>query len=287
MELVQARVTTARSIQIPHQEELLIVPIGDLQYGSEGCDFDRFERHIAWAAKKPNAYFLGMGDFLDVASPSNRRALKEAALYDSVQDALDELAAHHLAEIERVLAPTKGRWLGFLRGHHFWEFQDGTTSDLRLAQAMGAPFLGDAAILRILFPSRSRQKRPSLAVWCHHGQGSGAFQSSPIQKLEQLSRGWEGIDVFLIGHYHRKAAAKMHRLHPVFADHSNTLRHRTVVLACTGGFLKGYQEGSARGGIPAGTYVEQGMMVPTALGGIVIVCRPRYETGTVDLDVLL
>lgn len=275
-------------------EEVLIVPIGDLQYGSAQCDFDRFRRHVEWAAAQPNAYFLSMGDMVDLASPSNRGKLKAAladeSLYDTVEDALDEIAEQHLQRILDVLLPTRGRWLGFLAGHHFWTFQDGTTSDQRLAQAMEAPFLGYSSMVEVRFKPRSEKRRihrkpPSFVIWAHHGHSAGTsqLQSAPINRLEHIVKAFEA-DVYLVGHYHKKVAAKLQRLalQPTTSGKPK-LVYKNLILACTGSFLKGYEEG-------AGGYAEQRMLTPTALGGVVIWARPRFDRegyATVDLDVSL
>lgn len=274
----------------------MIVPLGDLQYGSEACDFDRFKRHVEWAVALPNAYFLGMGDYVDFGSPSNRASLRalieKGELYDTAQDLVDNAAQAHLEELLEVLEPTKGRWLGLLEGHHFWTFADGTTSDTRLCQALGAPFLGTCALVQVRFRQAkpTHKQAPSFVIWCHHGRGSGQMQGSPLNKLEQVTKAFDA-DVYLIGHHHKKASAKMQRLAGIWGPTGKgRLLHKNVIIAGTGGFLKGYMQGSKRGSVARGGYVEQGMMVPVALGGVVIWARPKQEHGgyaSVDLDISL
>lgn len=284
MEVVQARVHTARSLLLP-LEETTLMPIGDVQYAGGGdkdpCDVDRLQRHLGWGMKQ-GAYFLGMGDYLDTVSPSNRKALRAAGLYDTTKDAIEEIMAQRLEKFLGIVKGTEGRWLGLLEGHHYYEFEDGTTTDTRLCQQLRAPYLGDCAFVRLVFQAQGR-KRVGCTIWCHHGEGSGRLAGAPLAPLERMSQAFEA-DIYLMGHHHRKVSAPLDRIYVNWAERPPRLRHRRVIIGCTGGFLRGYMQGSRRGGRAQGTYVEQGMMAPAALGGLVIRIRPRQRAGTYHLD---
>ena len=290
MELVSRNVSTVTSRIIPKFPEAILLPIGDIQYGVEACDLDRLKRHLEWADKKPNAYFLGMGDYVDFGSPSNRGKLRgmlaNNELYDVVGDGLKDLAERHLEDLKKVLAPTKGKWLGLLSGHHFWEFDDGTTSDTRLADFLEAPFLGSSAIVRMDFPATNSYTN----IFCHHGEGSGALQSAPLNRLEKYMNAWEDVQIFLIAHHHKKVSAKLPRVRPVFDGEVPGLKEQQCILAGTGSFLKGYVPGSTDRGRAAGTYVEKKMLRPVTLGAVTIWLRPYVNDvgdGAVDLDITL
>ena len=146
-----------------------------------------------------------------------------------------------------------------VKGHHTWEYTDGTTSDTRLCQFLDAPYLGTAGMVEVKFKDktvndeRRHRKSPSFRIWLHHGTGSGKFQASPLNTLEHLQASFDEVDVFLMGHQHKKAAAKKQRLRPVFyPSGKHKLEHRNIILACTGGFLKGYTAGRKRAGVPQG-----------------------------------
>lgn len=294
MELVTSEVETTRSMRLPMQETL-IMPVGDIQYGAAECDFERFKRHIEWGVQQ-GAYFIGMGDYVDFGSPSNRGKLKaliaEGTLYDTASDILDGAAAEHLEKLQEVLAPTKGRWLGLVEGHHFWEFSDGTTSDTRLCQFLDAPFLGTCGVVEVRFKiegadgARSHKKPPAFQIWAHHGRGNGNLQSAPLNKLEGIVKSFPSIQVFLIAHHHKKVSGKLNQVDFNFSSTGKgSSRGRNVILACTGGFLRGYLIGNKRGNRAQGSYVERGMMTPVALGGVVIYARPRVSsTGYTDVD---
>lgn len=315
MELQWESVEQVTSVTLP-REQTVIIPIGDIQVqppnnGRDVVDWDRLQRLVDWGVEH-NAYWIGMGDYVDFGSPSNRGKLKallaEGHLYDSAEAAIEAVAEEQLQPLMDILGPTKGRWLGLLEGHHYWPFADGTTSDTRLAQFLGTRFLGTCAMVQLRFPymggtpetatgggkakdGRNSRVRPAeVTLWAHHGRGGGKLLSGPLNQLEHVVKGFDA-DVYLIGHHHRALAGKMDRLYAEFGPKGmvSRLRNRTLVLAATGSFMKGYVEGGIKNNRPGGTYVEQAYMNPTALGAVRLICTPVLSEGKlrVDLDVLV
>ena len=121
----------ARTDYLPWKKTY-VVPVGDVQLGAGGVDLDTLRRDIERGLEH-DAWFIGMGDYVDVASPSGRRKILAAGFYDSVVSALEGKAEEHIDEFLKVVEGTEGRWLGLLQGHHYYEFGDGTTSDTRSA----------------------------------------------------------------------------------------------------------------------------------------------------------
>lgn len=282
MELWEATVETQPSLTLPWQETL-IMPVGDVQYGAQGVDLDKLKRHMDWGMRY-GAYFIGMGDMVDMASPSNRRMIKIAGFYDSVLDAMGEIAVQHLDKVYEAMKGTEGRWLVMQEGHHYFEFEDGKTSDTILAEKLGAPFGGSCSITQLNFKGDTKGKRSlNCQIYAHHGEGSGRTMAAPLNKLEGLTGRYPTVDIFLIGHYSRKVAYPFDAEIPVFGKKPH-MRYKRRILACTGGFMRGYVVGSRRGGRAQGGYVEKGMMSPTNIGGVVIRVRPVHDQYEDRLD---
>ncbi|KKN86916.1 hypothetical protein LCGC14_0264790 [marine sediment metagenome] len=283
MELWEVPVDTQPSLTLPW-DETFIMPVGDIQYGARGSDLDKLKRHLDWGMKQ-NAYFIGMGDYVDMASPSNRRAIQIAGFYDSTLDALGEIAMLHLEKVYDAMKGTEGRWLGMVEGHHYFEFEDGQTSDTLLAEKLKTPFLGTCAIVNLKFRSEvgKGHRAVNCQIWVHHGQGSGQTMAAPLNKLEKMLARFPTIDMFLLGHYSRKVGYPVDVLVPVFGKHAR-LKAKRRILACTGGFMRGYTYGSSRNGRAQGSYVEQAMMAPTNLGGVLIKVRPVHTEYEDRLD---
>lgn len=271
-------------------EEIRLLPIGDLQYGTKGFDKDRFLRHIEWGMER-GCYFVGLGDYSDVASPSNRRRLMQISpdTYESTKDMMDEMMEQRVEELKELFEPTVGRWFGLVSGHHLWEFQDGTTTDTRLASFLQTKYMGDGTALSILqfkTGEGSQTRYGSAKVWFNHGEGSATTPAGGLNRLLRIGQVFHS-HVYLMGHLPVKIATKM-----PWIDYQITRNGRVVdlshnrVFAITGGFMKAYEVGTKNPfGQPAAGYAERGMMAPTTLGGVLVYIRPRLVGGRVNIDV--
>ena len=269
------------SVSLPgvkvQDDPLLLMPVGDIQYAGEGSStaMAMLKRHIDWGVSK-GAYFLGMGDYVDFASPSNRMRLRQAALYNTALKTLDDTAVHVTTELyEKIFKGSEGRWLGLLEGHHFYQMEDGTTTDQLLCKLLKTRFLGTSAYVRLMFQRGESGSKGSVLIWCHHGAGYGSRVSAPLNRLDQLLVNWDA-DIYLIGHQSKKVSAPIDRVEPMWGSRGPRLIHRTKIIACTGSFSRAYMVGGKQGNVPRGDYVEQKMLNPTALGGVLIRIRPRW-----------
>ena len=277
MEFVTHTIAPGRSLTLPWPE-VLLMPIGDVQCGVPACDEDRLARHMDWGLEH-GAVFLGMGDYVDMAAPSDRRRLRNADFYDTVTSAILDKAEADVERFAKLVNGSRGRWLGLLQGHHYMPFPDGSTSDTRLAAALGAPFLGDCALVRLAIDKTG----VSGDVLCHHGQGSTASEPAALGSVMRFGAGFGHADIVLNGHHHKKVATKKPR--PYF-DGEGKLTSRNTVYGVTGAFLKGYLQCSQRDGRAGGGYPEQRMLPPVALGGLVLWLRAKPD-GRLDADVSL
>jgi len=258
-------------------EETLIIPIGDIQLqpNRDAVDIKGLKRTIEFGVAN-GAYWIGMGDMIDLESPSNRRALRNAGLYDSAYDAMDAAAEELEDEIYDLFKETKGRWLGMVEGHHYHEHQSGGTTDTRLAARLDAPYLGTAGYINARFKTPGRDADVEYRFWVHHGRGGGALASGPYNKLEHVVKAFDA-DVYLMGHTHRVGHVTIPRVYAKFGKRYGTLDHKTLHLVSTGSFLKGWLEGHKANGRASGMYPEAAMMNPTALGAAKIWFRPSWK----------
>lgn len=262
MELVTLRTGKAKSITV--------APLGDIQWaGAAGSTAqDHLRRHID-RCLEADAWFIGMGDYIDFASPSNRSRLRSAQLYDTAQGVIEDAARDLTQEVfDKFLAPTRGRWIGLLEGHHFFEFGDVTT-DMVLADLLKTRTLGTSAFVRI--------EPCGVTLWAHHGQGGGQLPGAPLNKLYHVAAGLEGADVYLMGHTTKIPAVRLSRPRPDWTTNPPSLTHRDIFLVNTGGFSRSNIPFHRRGSIPRGDYAEAGMMTPSPLSAPLIVIDPNAK----------
>lgn len=262
--------------QLPHRGPFVLAPVGDIQYGSQGCAEDLLAAHLARGVDE-GWWFLGMGDYLDAASPSSRATLLQAraTVYESAKEVLDGAFHDKIVELAGLLKVTSGRWLGMVEGDHGWVFQDGQPGDALLAAKLKARFLGSSAIVSIFAKGVDRP----LRVFVTHGRGSSVSATGKTLHLERLANAFD-VDVVLMGHSHLLYGIKKERIRTVTTKTGPKLFAEPRVLGITGSFLKGYEEHTSSAGWPSGSYVERAAMSPVPLGAMTIRCEPvKHEWG--------
>jgi hypothetical protein len=271
-------VTFRHGRKVSDHRPIVVAPLGDMQWaGPRGSTaLDPLKRHIERCLEM-DALFIGMGDYIDFMSPSNRQRMRAAALYDTAEDVIDDKAMDLVQDIfDKALRPTKGRWLGLLEGHHFSTLKTGETTDQRLCQMLGARFLGTTALVRLQVVTNGTVG--NVVFWAHHGTGGGQKLAAPLNKLENLTPYWQGVDVFLQGHTTKSPAVPMNTVIPRWHGHgAPDLVHKKTYLVSTGGFSKAYQVGSMQGRVPRGDYAEQRMLNPAVIGAPIIRIVPGMK----------
>lgn len=263
-------------------EPMLLMSVGDIQYdGPDGAaDIPRLEKYLKWGLDH-GAYFIGMGDMTDFMSPSNRERWLKAGLYDTATSVVDRAATSLEDDLKQILEPTKGRWLGLLQGHHYFVHLDGTTGDTRLAQFLGADFLGDCAIIRMTFRDE-RGGSSNIKLWAHHGHGgSGNMPTSALNKLYHQKVRYPGVRVFMMGHVPQLGHVVTDGLDVTDRGEPHLI-HEDTHYILTGGFARGYEQGSRFAGRAQGGYAEKAMMPPAVLGGALVTFTPEHYTKTKD-----
>jgi hypothetical protein len=263
--------------------QIVVVPLGDIQWaGQDSSTAMTPLKKAVNDAMEMGAWFIGMGDYGDFLSPSNRQRLYAAGLYDTAGKVIDE-AAHNLNRelYQEVLAPTKGRFLGLLQGHHFHVYKTGKTTDMEMCEWLEAPFLGTCAVKRLVVERKATDYSAAITsfqIWAHHGAGGGETVGAMLNKLEKMANHWEDIDCFLVGHANKLGGAPIERMNMQWDTNTGPrLTHRKIALACTGSFSRGYKQGSKVGDIPQGDFVEQKMLRPTAIGSVIARFKWRIE----------
>ena len=278
MEILEIEVTGKKALTLPW-EEVQVMPIGDVQLGAHGVAEDRLRESIKWAMDQGNVYFIGMGDYIDVLSPSNRAAFQSAKLYDSARELMADAARGLTDRFLDLVDGTAGRWLGILEGHHYFEFDDGTTSDTVIAQRLTTTFLGTCAFVRMSFVRKNRTSM-KCTIWAHHGAGNGLTPHSPLTRLYHVMHMFDA-DIYLMGHQTKRPVVKVPRLYMAEKPPYRIIA-RNKVLAGTGGYMEGYNEGSRVSGRAQGSYVEKALLAPSSLGSVLLKIRPVHDGNSGD-----
>lgn len=254
--------------------------IGDIQWNGDlkGVAMEHLKTTITRALEAEQrghtVRFIGMGDYTDFASPTNRAKILAADLHETTQSRIEQSAVDLVHELyDLALRPTKGKWLGLCEGHHLFELKSGETTDMRLCKLLDAPFVGTTGLVNLTFQPTKSEKRIPATIWFAHGVGNGQTGYYPLLRLEKKAAEWEQVDVFAMGHTTKMATEFQNKVYPRWR--SKDLAHRKVILLGSGGYSKTYVVGATQGRIPRGGYAERGMMNASIIGSPVVHFIPR------------
>lgn len=251
-------------------EPIRILPVGDIHWGSPMCDEDRFLELMEWAGKQKNLYLLGMGDYMDLASTSERAILTDRKLHDSTTSQIESLYKRQTKKLADIMAKA-GKWIGVVEGNHFAQFQNGMTSTQLLADHLNCKYLGVSSFIRlsIKLPKAGNNVQTSLDIWAHHGKAGGRLPGATINSVGRMQDIAEA-DIYICGHDHQKGVVPISRLKLVDGGGGLVLKHRKIMLIRSGSFLKGYEDGHP-------SYVADAALRPSDLGVTKLTLTPRRE----------
>jgi hypothetical protein len=246
---------------------IYLFPFGDIHRYAPLCHKEQWLDFLDWAKNKPNAYFLGMGDYDDLMSFSERRAVTMANLHESTMSTIDDLFKKRTNDLLTEISFMKGKVIGLLEGNHFGVLTNGGMSTTQImCDRLGCKYLGGNAYIRLSFKYGS--KRAAIDIWAHHGRGASRGSGGSMNSVEQMIDTAEA-DIYLMGHDHKKSVAMKTRL--VLSSGSNLeMSHKKILMARTGSFLRGYVPGEP-------SYIVKAAYSPTDLGVVKIEMTPRRK----------
>ena len=241
-----------------------IIPVGDIHYGAENHATEAFDSFCRYA-KDSGAYFILMGDYLELFSATERRTLAKAYadsdLRDNARLAIEEGLKTQLGKLAKKLAFMKGRVLGVLGGNHSYTFEDGLSTDELLAQRLEAPYLGVLGCIHLAIDYH--HVRSAVWIWAHHGKGGTGktvgHQFNCVDDMAQFLRG----DIYLMGDNHGRGVVPCKDELVPYCDSKGGMNVKQHVryLGRTGSFLKGYEPGKR-------SYIVDSLLRPNSLGFI-------------------
>lgn len=259
-----------------------LIPFGDVHRDSNLHAESHWQDFLKYAKKQDNAVFLGMGDYTDGCSTSERIALDGSAIHDTTRATMQKLYSEWADTLADELAFMKGRCIGLLGGNHYMKFENGDTTDHILAAQLRTKFLGVCSFIRLSFRFGKSQKRASLDIFAHHGKGGGSLPGSTFNTIEKM-QGTADADFYFMGHDHKKGCIPSSPRLKLVSTGKNAelnVRERTPWLGRTGSFLKAYEPGLVSYNVDAGRSA-------CSLGWIEFEITPRRIRNTkTGLDVI-
>lgn len=266
-------------IDLKPGQPLYFIPLGDIHWDSAESDHDRLQRLIEWIERKKRGgaivRWLGMGDYLDFGSPSERHKITAADLHDTTNVSVDKMHLASLQEFVSVMRPIGRDGLGLLTGHHHYIFATqrgagawkGKSSDEWLATRLGTDYLGSGiALFRMQLPHDLH-----LDVLALHGGGSAQTPGGRVMKRIRFGEIAPTAHIVVSGHDNAKLVYPRSGL-----DYEHGSIKRYVVGS--GSFQRAYIEG------PEAGYAERAGLVPADLGVSIFTIQIEQRRGVWRTD---
>jgi hypothetical protein len=243
-----------------------LIPIGDIHRDSYNCALEYYQETLKWMRSLPNVLVLGMGDYLDLASTSEREILMNNKLHDGTKDTLEQIYWKNVKTIVKDFEPFKGRIIGMLEGNHYGVFADGTTTTQQICRLLGVKYLGVSAFIQLGFKTNHRNL--SVNIWAHHGKGGAQTIGGSINNVEKMGQ-IADAQIYIMGHDHKKGALPDEKLVLKEGDSGKLkVRYKKIYYVRSGSFLRAYVEGRA-------SYVTDRCLRPAVLGVVRIEMTPK------------
>lgn len=248
---------------------------GDIHWNSEQCDRNKFKEWCKEVkSRRRKQIYLGMGDYLDSISTSERHSLTCSSLHESTNQRIEKAIQKDLDEFIKQISFMKGSIIGVIGGNHFYNFSYGMSSDQLIAKGLGCKYLGVNSIIRILFLYNKGCGVHKFDICAHHGLGGGRTIGASMNKLQNMANSFD-VDAILMGHDHNRAIDYINR---IGLNDKCKLVNRRILIARTGTFLKCFEENKP-------SYAVDAAYPPSDLGALKITltpCRKQEDRGTVD-----
>lgn len=240
---------------------------GDVHRDAIGCDDGRWKHFLKKAAQDDpdKTYYIGMGDYHDLASAREQKHLNRDDLHETTMDTLDELVQKRNRGFAEEIKQMRGKLLGLIDGNHNWRFPNGVTSSEDLANRMGCEHLGWLCHYTITFeiggPDTKKPKSVNVHILACHGKAGGKRAGASINQVEDMKSIFPIADIYIMGHDHHRGAWPVDILHPVSNKGKTVIKQKRQFLCRSGSFLKGYEPGTSN-------YVTGRLLRPSDLGAL-------------------
>lgn len=251
-----------------YDRTLRLSPFGDIHRDSPAHADDQWKAYCDTFRRSKDTLFLGMGDYEDGYSTSEREVQYHGAKHDSTKRREEQADRARVRELASEVGFMRGKAIGLLNGNHFQVYPDGTNSDQYLASLLGTKYLGVCSAIRVNMVCGKTVEH--VDIFAHHGRGGGRTSAGRFNSVEQLAKLCDA-DISLMGDNHARGALPLTetiQIMPGSGKNKAYIRSRPRWIGRTGSFLKHYEDGEA-------SYVVDAAMAPASLGWIEFFITPR------------
>jgi len=168
-----------------------LYPLADIHYGSLQCNVGFFQQVIKEIEGNPNAYWVGMGDFMENAVIGSKSDVYTQTVSPKVQ----------MERIVEMLKPIKKKGLFLIGGNHEQRSHRlvGLIPEQYIGIQLGIPYKGFSCLANL----QVEGKTPNTFIcYFHHNYGGGYTKGGKVNRAESLRRITPGVNATFSAHFH-------------------------------------------------------------------------------------
>lgn len=168
-----------------------LYPIGDVHFGSAQCDIEFLKRVVDEIRDNPDAYWVGMGDFIENALIGSKSDIYKQTLPPREQ----------INYICDILSPIAKKGLFLIAGNHEQRTMKmvGLCPEEHMAVRLDIPFMGFSCYAYFLLKSNHW---PGFSAYFHHSTGGGYSSGGKVNAAAKLRQIAPTADAIFSAHSH-------------------------------------------------------------------------------------
>ena len=174
-----------------NKSKFTLYPLGDFHFGSRQCNVEFIKQVVNEIKDNPNAYWTGMGDFMENAIIGSKSDVYMQTLPPKEQ----------MEFIVDLLTPIKDKGLFLIGGNHEQRTHRlvGLIPEQYIGLQLGVPYKGFSCIANFQLKSKTPN---TFMCYFHHNYGGGYTKGGKVNRAEGLRRIVPTADAIFSGHFH-------------------------------------------------------------------------------------
>ena len=234
------------SWELPQEfTEVFLIPVSDIHKGNPFFSEKHCRRTIDFITRKPNAYWVGNGDWMEAAI-----RISKGDVYGQT-----ESPKKQISWCKKEFKDIASKGLGFDSGNHEGRIYDATGLDPAedIAEYLDVPYSPEGLLMKISFGGGNENHKDApyvFWVYMSHGYGGARTKAAKAKKVEDQSH-YINADCHLMSHDHVVNVSPAIELNPDNRTHDvgkrwreGNVKAKRVMLVKTSAYLKwgGYSQ---------------------------------------------
>jgi len=242
------------------------------------CHEELLRRKVQEIKDDRNAYWLGMGDYADLITPSDFKRWDGRILAPWMRNKERNIGPTQVEKVDEILSPIWHKCVGLIEGnhdegiakHHHYDFMEEL---LKLAnKKTSVPYAGVSCFLAMRFKRKNSSEVHEFRIHARHGEGSARTEGARALAVLRLSSSTTNTHVTLMGHLHGQSSPDIPQR---LLFERGKVKAFDSFATMTGAWLRAYMQSA-----PA-SYLERWGCPPSKLGCPKIVFYP--DEGEMEL----